>query len=259
MNHTVFTMPKHKLKISTKKLLSTFFGLGSICLGILLYVYIYPTPLASAQEYQIQGFDVSHHQGDIQWGKISPEQYKFVYLKATEGGDFKDRKFQQNWLQAREHGFLVGAYHFYRLCKAGEIQAENFIQSVPNKADALPPVMDLEYDSQCINTYTKEQLLQEIKVMHDQLQQHYGKQPIFYTSKAFYNIVLAGEFQQTPLWIREYQGKPKLKGEPAWLFWQHTSRGKIKGIPSSVDLNVFFGDESDWQEFLLNNQLIQDP
>lgn len=46
-------------------------------------------------------------------------------------------------------------------------------------------MIDLEYDSNCINTYTKEQLLKEIQVMHDQLQQHYGKQPIFYISKSF--------------------------------------------------------------------------
>lgn len=45
-------------------------------------------------------------------GKISPQKFQFVYLKATEGGDYKDPKFQENWLKAREHGFHVGAYHF---------------------------------------------------------------------------------------------------------------------------------------------------
>jgi len=72
---------------------------------------------------------------------------------------------------------------------------------VPKKEDALPPVIDLEYDSQCINTYSKEQLLKEIQLMHDRLMRHYGKQPIFYISKTFYNIVLAGEFKETPLWV----------------------------------------------------------
>lgn len=33
--------------------------------------------------------------------------------------------------------------------------------------------------------------------MHDRLMRHYGKQPIFYISKTFYNIVLAGEFKET--------------------------------------------------------------
>ena len=232
-----------------------YLGVVIVFIAVLFYsLLLYPHP-ASAQQYPIQGFDVSHHQGDIQWAKISPQKYQFVYLKATEGGDFKDQKFQQYWLQAREHGLTVGAYHFYRLCRSGEIQAQNFIATVPNKTDALPPVIDLEYDAQCINTFTKEQLLKEIQLMHDRLYQHYGKQPIFYISKAFYNIILAGQFSKTPLWVREYQGKPQLKNNPKWLFWQHTNQGEIKGIAKSVDLNVFNGDTADWNRFLHKNGL----
>ena len=66
---------------------------------------------AIAQDYPVQGFDISHHQDDINWKKY-PQKFQFVYLKATEGGDYKDPKFQENWLKAREHGFHVGAYHF---------------------------------------------------------------------------------------------------------------------------------------------------
>lgn len=124
----------------------------------------------------------------ISTGKNITQKFQFVYLKATEGGDYKDPKFQENWLKAREHGFHVGAYHFYRLCRDGKTQAENFISTVPNKADALPPVIDLEYDSNCINSHTKEQLLKEIGIMHDSLKHHYGKQPIFYISKTFITL-----------------------------------------------------------------------
>ncbi|MDN5678540.1 MAG: glycoside hydrolase family 25 protein [Acinetobacter sp.] len=230
-----------------------------LCVGLGITYFFLQNNVASAQEYPVKGFDVSHHQGDIQWQSISPQEFKFVYLKATEGGDFKDRKFQDNWLKAREQGFLVGAYHFYRLCRDGQIQAQNFIETVPKKTDSLPPVIDLEYDSTCINTYTREQLLKEIQVMHDQLYQHYGLQPIFYTSKAFYNIVLVNEFKKTPLWIREYQGQPELKGNPKWTFWQHTSQGQIKGIPTLVDLNVFQGSEQDWISFLERQGLYQLP
>lgn len=251
------TMPKHHVSKNYHRLYAFAAGLAAICLSVLGYLLvIHPKP-ASAQEYPIKGFDVSHHQGDIEWKKISPHSFQFIYLKATEGGDFKDRKFQDNWIQAREHGFLVGAYHFYRLCRDGKIQAENFIATVPNKADALPPVIDLEYDSACINTYTKEQLLNEIQIMHDQLYQHYGKQPIFYISKSFYNIILAGHFSKTPLWVREYQGQPNLKNNPDWLFWQHTNRGQIHGIAKLVDLNVFHGSQQDWFNFLNHNGIDQ--
>lgn len=165
---------------------NTLIGIGLACvMGVLAYFGLFYQQKAVAQDYPVQGFDVSHHQGDINWKKISPEKFQFVYLKATEGGDYKDSKFQENWLKAREHGFHVGAYHFYRLCRDGKTQADNFIETVPNKADALPPVIDLEYDGNCINAHTKEQLLKEIGIMHDRLKQHYGKQPIFYISKTF--------------------------------------------------------------------------
>ena len=87
-------------------------------------------------------------------------------------------KSTRTWLSCR-------GLSFYRLCRDGKTQAENFISTVPNKADALPPVIDLEYDSNCINSHTKEQLLKEIGIMHDSLKHHYGKQPIFYISKTF--------------------------------------------------------------------------
>ena len=234
-----------------------YLGVVIIFIAVLFYsLLLHPHP-AAAQQYPIQGFDVSHHQGDIQWAKISLQKYQFVYLKATEGGDFKDQKFQQYWLQAREHGLTVGAYHFYRLCRSGEIQAQNFIATVPNKTDALPPVIDLEYDAQCINTFTKEQLLKEIQLMHDRLYQHYGKQPIFYISKSFYHIVLMGSFNDTPLWVRDYEAKPELKDGRKWLFWQHTQTGKIDGIPKAVDLNVYADSPRQWRIFL-EQQGIQD-
>ena len=224
-------------------------GLTSV-MGILSYFGLFYQQQAVAQDYPIRGFDVSHHQGDIHWNKISPQRYQFVYLKATEGGDFKDRNFQHNWLKAREQGLHVGAYHFYRLCRDGAVQADNFIATVPNKANALPPVIDLEYDSNCINTYSKEQLLKEIQVMHDRLQQHYGKQPIFYISKRFYHIVVMGHFQDTPLWVRDYDAKPQLKDGRTWMFWQHSSQGKIEGIAKPVDLNVYAESPKQWHLFL---------
>ena len=124
-------------------------------------------------------------------------------------------------------------------------------------SQGIPPVIDLEYDNNCINTHTKEQLLKQIQIMHDQLRSHYDKQPIFYTSKAFYNIVLLGEFKHTPIWIREYKDQPDLKDGRKWTFWQHSNRGKVQGIEKTVDLNVFYGNTQAWQHFLGKNQIMQ--
>ena len=251
-------MPKQSVKQSTKRTrYVSAVVIALLCCVISISLAIFYNNKAAAETYPIKGFDVSHHQGVIDWKKISPQQYQFVYLKATEGGDYKDDKFQDYWLEARERGMHVGAYHFYRLCRDGKIQAQNFIQSVPNKTNALPPVIDLEYDSNCINTFTKEQLLKQIKIMHDDLHHYYSKQPIFYTSKNFYNIILVGEFKDTPIWIREYKEQPDLKDGRPWTFWQQTNQGSIQGITKPVDLNVFHGSADEWKIFLEKNQVIQ--
>src|SRR5690606_39556194 len=93
---------------------SLLIGLGILITVItiaMVYLCLMKAPSAHAADYPIQGFDVSHHQKEIQWQQISPEKYRFVYLKATEGGDFKDTRFQENWLKARERGFLRSEEH----------------------------------------------------------------------------------------------------------------------------------------------------
>lgn len=71
----------------------------------------------------------------------------------------------------------MGAYHYYRLCREAKIQAANFIATVPNKADALAPVIDLEYDANCIQNSNQEQLLKQIQTMQKILHQHYAAKP----------------------------------------------------------------------------------
>ncbi|MEG2750009.1 MAG: GH25 family lysozyme, partial [Acinetobacter sp.] len=140
-------MPKRPVKKQRQfTRYGSIFAIGLLCGVISISLAIFYHNSASAETYPIKGFDVSHHQGVIDWKKISPQQYQFVYLKATEGGDYQDDQFQNYWMEARERGMHVGAYHFYRLCRDGKIQAQNFIETVPNKSNALPPVIDLEYD-----------------------------------------------------------------------------------------------------------------
>lgn len=38
-------------------------------------------------------------------------------MKATEGGDHNDTTFEANFANARNHGFIRGAYHFIFLVR----------------------------------------------------------------------------------------------------------------------------------------------
>ena len=95
----------------------------------------YPFVEVARLWYPVTGVDVSHHQGRIDWPKVAGSGVRFAYVKATEGGDFIDESFGQNWEQAKAVG---GAYHFYRQCKGGREQAENFLQILPPVTGQLP-------------------------------------------------------------------------------------------------------------------------
>ena len=80
---------KHSAKTTKLTRLRIALIVTALCSVIGLILAMLHVNVASAEPYPIKGFDVSHHQGQINWKKISPQQYQFVYLKATEGGDFK--------------------------------------------------------------------------------------------------------------------------------------------------------------------------
>ena len=51
----------------------------------------------SQKLYSVRGIDISHHQRDINWNLLAQEDIDFIFIKATEGGDFTDPKFKENW------------------------------------------------------------------------------------------------------------------------------------------------------------------
>ena len=222
----------------------------SLIVVALLYTGYLRFNYPSYEDFPVQGIDVSHHQGDIDWGEVANENISFAFIKATEGVDFKDKKFIENWKAAQEMGIAVGAYHFYRLCKKGHEQADHFITTVPKYAGALPPVVDLEYGGNCSTDMSQEEIEREI---HDYLLKvgnHYGQLPIIYVTQEFYNDYLINKLIEYPIWIRDIYNRPSLHGGRRWVFWQYANRGHLNGIGTYVDLNAFEGDEIQFSSFL---------
>jgi len=207
----------------------------------------------SDSKFPIKGIDVSHHQMDIDWKKVKEQKIEFAFIKATEGGDFKDPNFTKNWNEARKYKIDVGAYHFFTFCKSGELQARNFMQTVPAETNALPPIIDLEYGGNCVLTKSKTYIIQEIHKIEKLLHQKYDKKPVFYVTREFYEDILKGNFLNNPIWFRSIFHKPKISDGRPWLFWQYGNRGHLKGINTYVDLNVFNGNVIEYKNWIKSN------
>jgi lysozyme len=205
-------------------------------------------------DFAIHGIDVSKYQGLIDWQRVSSSGTQFAYIKATEGGDLMDEAFQRNWEAARAAGVKRGAYHFVYWCRPAHEQMAWFEQNVPIDTQALPPVLDVELtpDSKtCKHMPPREEALAQVTAMLAEMERHYGKRPVIYTTVDFYQRILQGTLTEYPTWVRSTKYYPSVKyGDRRWHFWQYQSDGSVAGIHSKVDRNAFFGSEKQWQAFL---------
>ncbi len=189
--------------------------------------------------YPIRGIDVSHHQGSIDWSKVAGDDVAFAYLKATEGGDFRDRAFARNWREARDAGIAVGAYHFFTFCRPGADQAANVLAVVPVEADALPLAVDLEFGGNCGRTPDGATMRRELDAFLVPVERVYGKPALLYVTPEFLDAYRT-HLPARALWRRSILRKPD--GAAPWRIWQYHNRGRVDGIAGPVDLNVFVDD-----------------
>ena len=193
---------------------------------------------------QVQGIDVSDHQGTVDWTAVQQAGKVFVFIKATDGITWTDPDFATNWSGARAAGLLRGAYHFYETDDDPTAQAQNFLSAVQLQPGDLPPVVDIE---KLDSGSTASQTVQDLQTWLDVVQQATGRVPIIYTSPTFWNSLGTSAFGRYPLWVAEYGVQtPKLPaGWTSWTFWQSSESGTVSGISGSVDLNVFQGTLAD--------------
>ncbi len=210
--------------------------------------------LPRPMDYEVHGIDVSKYQGDIDWDSVRELGVRFAWIKATEGGDHVDDKFARNWVAAKAAGVPRGAYHFAYWCRPAEEQAAWFTANVPADPDALPPVLDVEWNGQsktCAKRVPREVAIAQMKIILAAMERAYGKKPVIYTAVDFHRDIMQGEFTDYSIWVRSVKCHPSVKyGARQWRFWQHTAEGHVPGIRGYVDRNAFNGTAKEWQAWL---------
>ena len=204
--------------------------------------------------YEIHGIDISHYQGEIDWdelrnnGMIERCPVRFVMIKATEGSTRIDDRFAENFYQAREYGFIRGAYHFCSTRSSGRAQAEHFLRQVKLEDGDLPPVLDVEHKAK---DQTPEEFKESVLTWLRLVEKAYDAKPIIYTYYKFKLTYLNDSvFNDYPYWIAHYY-VDSVKYEGPWKFWQHTDCGRLPGIKGYVDFNIYNGSYYDLQQLTL--------
>lgn len=210
-------------------------------------------PLGTAEEpikvcagaTTLEGIDVSHYDGAVDWAQVKASGRAFAFVKATEGTTYVDPRFAANWAAMKQHGIVRSAYHFFHANKDPIAEADHFLQVMgPLETGDLPPTLDLEVDDGQSGAVVAANTVKWL----DHVAAATGMTPILYTSPSFVTGTLGspvGLDSKALLWIANWQVTCPDVPAPftTWPFWQYDSMGTVPGISGSnnVDLDVFNG------------------
>lgn len=213
-----------------------------------------PIPVTRPPGHKPKGFDISHHNGDVNFQMFADQDYDFVYLKSSEGTTFKDKMFSKNYAKASGAGILVGAYHFFHPDKDALSQFRNFAASIAPltfKDLELIPCVDWEAHKGVSEQGQYDRLKEFCQI----IEANTGVKPLIYTGKWYVDQVDAlssakrpGWLANYPLWLSWYSKKPVPQVAPwgNYTVLQWTGDVKIVELGNKpYDLNVMFGNSLD--------------
>lgn len=235
----------------------------------------YPVPktitnaFAKSPSEHVDGLDVSHWQGTIQWGHVENAGYIFTFAKGTEGVGWTDVKFIYNMESGEDVGMKMGVYHFARpdLGNSGAAEANYFLSVAGDylKSGYLRPVLDLEVGSSLGKVALSNWVLEWMETIKNRT----GIAPLIYTNLNFVNNYLTDAVTDYDIWIAYWscQPDPTYSIPPTgkwrdWAFWQYYgpggcggNAGFVPGIQTNIDLNIFNGVVEGLEEYDASSHL----
>lgn len=183
------------------------------------------------------GIDISNCDGEIDFKKLKSTSVKNIIIKATEGVNFIDNKLEENYKNSKDL-FKIGFYHFFSEKTSPKLQAKDFYTAIKEKKFDISPVLDIE--TNILNRSSKDissrclEFLKEFKLLS-------GLDCIIYTYRDFARNLLDNRVKNYKFWIAEY-GKIKYTNDTGFktiVGWQYSENGKLNGINSDCDLDIF--------------------
>ena len=224
-----------------------FKRLLTLCVAMLLML----TPVSASA--QMNGIDISNWQSNIDVTKMDVD---FVVVKATEGTGYTSPSFTKQANDTLNSGKKLGIYHYMSYTPSAKQQAEYFVRTVEpyiNKA-----VLVLDFEGTAVNNGVSFALefLQTVENLT-------GVKPMIYMSQSVaashdWTNVINNDYG---LWVARYPlgntstgfrndlSYGNLGNWDSAAMFQYTSHGKLAGYSGYLDLDIFYGDESQWGKY----------
>lgn len=237
-----------KLRRKDKNIIGWFLLVCALLAGSIVWAwheYVSTPPYVDPDRFPVRGFDISAHNGYANLKAAADAGFEFVFIKASEGVDFRDPNFALNWQKARHAGLAIGAYHFFRFDKDGVEQADNFLRVIGPRPLDLPLVIDVEETGNPAGI-PLEKITERLQQMMEYLNMR-GHRVMLYSNRAGYEKLLYDDFRGYDLWICQFTDN---SANSDWTFWQFDHHGHVPGIRGEVDLDVYHGSRHEWEQWI---------
>lgn len=206
------------------------------------------------RERRIEGIDVSHWEGDINFREVKDAGIRFVYIKSSEGDSYIDPDFERNYREARKVRLKIGFYHYVtaRTAEEARKEARHFAEVIRGKKYQGRPVMDFE----SFGNLTKERINEISLAFLQELREATGRSVAIYSDASNAADTFDARLSVYPLWIAQYGGShPDMQNHwRRWSGWQYTDSGRVSGISGTVDRDYFTEDMLVSRSAVLNDK-----
>ena len=194
------------------------------------------------------GIDISKWQGEVDFEKVKAAGCEFVIIRIGVMKDkdselVKDKTFDDNYRKAKEAGLKVGIYVYSEANNVDTAisNAQFIIDNLHGDKLDFPVVFDWEswtyFNSMEMNLH----MLNEMFDAFTKTLQENGYDSMLYASEYYLNNVWM-DLKDYTLWVAKYATKtPEItNGNRQYVLWQNACTGRIDGIDSDVDLDIYY-------------------
>lgn len=223
-----------------------FRRIGALLLSVSIAFAAFSVPVSAQSGVQLNGIDVSNHNGSIDWNSVKNAGTEFAMIRDGYGGDpgywdvQTDARFDENYNGAVAAGIKVGAYHYSYATDAtmASQEADECLYILKGRHLDYPVAYDVEDPSQYgLSSDTLEAMVQAFCSKIEQA----GYKTMVYSFKNFFiDHLTTPAVRQHDLWVSHTGGASSPGVEPCAM-WQYAQQN-VPGVNDLCDMDFSYVD-----------------
>uniref|UniRef100_A0A1B6JTA6 Lysozyme n=1 Tax=Homalodisca liturata TaxID=320908 RepID=A0A1B6JTA6_9HEMI len=192
------------------------------------------------------GIDVTCLNETVDWSKVKAAGIKFAIARATQGANFVDNKFVENFNGMKSNGIKAGAYHYLEADQSVDRQVAR-IQVTLKKVDfdATNDVLAIVLEERFGPPIPPDVIADNLQGVLTALEKAYKKlyiycNPNYWEEKVSWKKY---DFSQYNLWITSltnFAASPTIPTtwkDKGHVWWQYSMSGTVDGVVGFVHVN----------------------